>query len=279
MTDDMTGAALCVSHASYGYGSRAILSDVSIDVRAREVLALVGPNGAGKSTLLSLLAGDADPAEGTVLLQGRPLLEWSPKERARRRAVLLQSNQMVFPFTGQQVIEMGRAPWIGTPEADADEEAIARAIGFTDSGHLVHRTFPTLSGGEKARVSLARVLAQEAPVILLDEPTAALDLRHQEDVLRVARALAAAGAAVVVVLHDLSLAGAYADVVAVLDRGRIAAAGDPVEVLTPELIGAVYGLDVRVIPDEDTGRPIVVPRRRAAEEPANSSGERDAPRR
>lgn len=264
MSDDTTGSALRVSHAGYGYGSRAILSDVSIDVRAREVLALVGPNGAGKSTLLSLLAGDVDPVEGTVLLQGRPLLEWSAKERARRRAVLLQSNQMVFPFTGQQVIEMGRAPWIGTPEADADEEAIARAIGFTDSGHLVHRTFPTLSGGEKARVSLARVLAQEAPVILLDEPTAALDLRHQEDVLRVARALAAAGAAVVVVLHDLSLAGAYADVVAVLDRGRIAATGDPAEVLTPELIGAVYGLEVRVIPDEDTGRPIVVPRRGSA---------------
>lgn len=279
MSDDTTGSALRVSHASYGYGPRAILNDVSIDVRAREVLALVGPNGAGKSTLLSLLAGDVDPAEGTVLLQGRPLLEWSAKERARRRAVLLQSNQMVFPFTGQQVIEMGRAPWIGTPEADADEEAIARAIGFTDSGHLVHRTFPTLSGGEKARVSLARVLAQEAPVILLDEPTAALDLRHQEDVLRVARALAAAGAAVVVVLHDLSLAGAYADVVAVLDRGRIAATGDPVEVLTPELIGAVYGLEVRVIPDEDTGRPIVVPRRGAAGAPASSSGDRDATRR
>jgi iron complex transport system ATP-binding protein len=123
------------------------------------------------------------------------------------------------------------------------------------------------------------VLAQEAPVILLDEPTAALDLRHQEDVLRVARALAAAGAAVVVVLHDLSLAGAYADVVAVLDRGRIAATGDPVEVLTPELIGAVYGLEVRVIPDEDTGRPIVVPRRGAAGAPASSSGDRDATRR
>ena len=276
MSDDTTGSALRVSHAGYGYGSRAILSDVSIDVRAREVLALVGPNGAGKSTLLSLLAGDVDPVEGTVLLQGRPLLEWSAKERARRRAVLLQSNQMVFPFTGQQVIEMGRAPWIGTPEADADEEAIARAIGFTDSGHLVHRTFPTLSGGEKARVSLARVLAQEAPVILLDEPTAALDLRHQEDVLRVARALAAAGAAVVVVLHDLSLAGAYADVVAVLDRGRIAATGDPAEVLTPELIGAVYGLEVRVIPDEDTGRPIVVPRRGSAGARGSSLAGREA---
>ena len=265
MTVDATAAVLSVSHASYGYGPRAILRNVSIDVRAREVLALVGPNGAGKSTLLSLLAGDVDPAEGTVHLQGRPLRDWSAKERARRRAVLLQSNQMVFPFTGRQVVEMGRAPWIGTPEADADEEAIARAIGFTDSGHLLDRTFPTLSGGEKARVSLARVLAQEAPVILLDEPTAALDLRHQEDVLRVARALAAAGAAVVVVLHDLSLAGAYADTVAVLDGGRIAANGDPVEVLTPGLIGEVYGLEVRVMRDEDTGRPIVVPRRGAAE--------------
>lgn len=257
----MTEIALAAAGVSYGYGSRPILTGVSIEVCSGEVLALVGPNGAGKSTLLSLLAGDADPRDGTVLLQGRPFPEWPAKERARRRAVLLQQNQMVFPFTGRQVIEMGRAPWIGTPEADADDEAIARAIDVTDAGHLLHRTFPTLSGGEKARVSLARVLAQEAPVILLDEPTAALDLKHQEDVMRVARDLAESGAAVVVVLHDLSLAGAYADVVAVLDRGRIAASGSPVDVLTPELIGAVYGLDVRVIPDEDTGRPIVVPRR------------------
>lgn len=263
MTEIDTGVALAVSRASYGYGSHAILRDVSIEVREGEVLALVGPNGAGKSTLLSLLAGDADPDHGTVFLQGRAFPEWSAKERARRRAVLLQQNQMVFPFTGQQVIEMGRAPWIGTPESDADEEAIARAIGFTDAGHLLHRTFPTLSGGEKARISLARVLAQEAPIVLLDEPTAALDLRHQEDVLRVARELAGSGAAIVVVLHDLSLAGAYADVVAVLDRGRVAASGAPSDVLTPELIGAVYGLEVRVIPDEDTGRPIVVPRRGA----------------
>lgn len=257
----MIDIAVAATHASYGYGSRAILSDVSLDVRPGEVLALVGPNGAGKSTLLSLLAGDADPHEGAVVLWGRPYPEWPAKERARRRAVLLQANHMVFPFTSRQVIEMGRAPWIGTPEAAGDDGAIARAIEATDAGHLLERAFPTLSGGEKARVSLARVIAQEAPVVLLDEPTAALDLRHQEDVLRLARDLAGQGTAVVVVLHDLSLAGAYADVVVVLDNGRIVATGTPSEVLTPALIGAVYGLDVRVIADHDTGRPIVIPRR------------------
>lgn len=261
MTERDAPPALRAAGASYRVGGATILSDVSVDVRYGRLLALVGPNGAGKSTLLGMFAGDAAPTAGEVLLNGRSIDAWPPKQRARQRAVLLQSNQLVFPFTAQQVVEMGRAPWIGTAESERDERAIADAVGATDSGHLLPRAFPTLSGGEKARVSLARVLAQETPIVLLDEPTAALDLRHQEDVLRIARDLAHAGAAVVVVLHDLSLAAAYADEVTILDDGRVVAGGAPDDVFTAERIEAVYGVAVRILRDDDTGRPIIVPRR------------------
>lgn len=247
--------------ASYRIGGVNLVEGVSMDVRYGEVLALVGPNGAGKSTLLGLLAGDIAPSEGTVSLDDRVLEAWAPKHLARARAVLLQANQVAFSFTAQQVIEMGRAPWIGTDRSDDDSDAIDAAIAATDVSRLVARAFPTLSGGEKARVSLARVLAQDTRVILLDEPTAALDLRHQEDVLRIARGLATAGRAVIVVLHDLSLAAAYADEVAILAQGRLVAHGTPDEVLTAERVESVYNTPVRVFRDEDTGRPIIIPRR------------------
>jgi len=254
-------AAQRLEAASYRAGRIRIVESVSMDVRYGEVLALVGPNGAGKSTVLGLLSGDLTPTEGRVTLDGRPLGEWDAKELARIRAVLLQANQVAFSFTAQQVIDMGRAPWMGTDRADDDDAAIADAVAVTDVAHLTDRMFPTLSGGEKARVSLARVLAQQTRIVLLDEPTAALDLRHQEEVLRIARRLAAEGKAVIVVLHDLSLAAAYADEIAILADGALAARGAPESVLTAERIEAVYGTPVRVMPDPDTGRPIVIPRR------------------
>lgn len=260
-TDRIGNVAQQVTGVSYHVGSVPILSNVTLDVRYGEVLALVGPNGAGKSTLLSVLCGDIVPTTGSVACDGRALGDWPARELARARAVLLQSNQVAFSFTAQQVIDMGRAPWIGTPEADEDERAIREATAAADVGHLTERGFPHLSGGEKARVSLARVLAQETRIVLLDEPTAALDLKHQEAVLQIARALAEQGRAVIVVLHDLSLAGAYADEVAILERGSLVARGTPGQVLTEQRIGEVYGAPVRVIPDPDTGRPIVIPRR------------------
>lgn len=258
---DTPDRAQRLESAGFSIGGVTLVEDVTMDVRYGEVLALVGPNGAGKSTLLGLLAGDLAPTAGTVSLDDRVLHEWSPKELARARAVLLQANQVAFSFTAQQVIEMGRAPWIGTDRSDDDPRAIDAAIAATDVRHLTSRAFPTLSGGEKARVSLARVLAQDARVVLLDEPTAALDLRHQEDVLRIARTLATEGRAVIVVLHDLSLAAAYADEVTILAQGRLIAHGSPDEVLTAERVESVYDTPVRVFRDEDTGRPIIIPRR------------------
>lgn len=257
----MSAPALRVAGVGRTIDHVTILDDVTLDVEYGKVVALVGPNGAGKSTLLGLLAGDVAPSAGSVELDGRPIGEWSPGALARIRAVLLQANEVAFSFTVRQVVEMGRSPWTGQSEVDDDEPAIAAALAEADVVGLVDRAFPTLSGGERARASLARVLAQRTRILLLDEPTAALDLRHQEEVLRIARRLAADGAAVVAVLHDLSLAAAYADEVAMIDQGRLVALGTPAEVLTAERVGAVYGLEVRILPDPDTGRPIVLPRR------------------
>lgn len=255
----MSAPAYAVTDAGFRVGEATLLSDVSLEVSHGELLALVGPNGAGKSTLLSLLSGERRPTEGRIEFEGAPLADWSTKELARRRSMLGQDNQVAFPFTVHDVVAMGRAPWRGRAEEEDDDAAVAEALERADVTHLADRTFPSLSGGERARVSLARVLAQRTSVVLLDEPTAALDLRHQEDVMRLARDLAAAGKAVIVVVHDLSLAAAYATRMAVLDKGSLAAVGTPAEVLRRELLERVYGLEVRVIADDDGT--LVVPRR------------------
>lgn len=245
-------------------GSKPVLTDVSLPVIAGEVLALVGPNGAGKSTMLAALAGDVRPTSGEILLAGEPLTTWRPEELALRRAVLLQQVQLSFPFSVREVVRMGRAPWTNTPAAELDEDLLALAMSATDVTDFADRRFSALSGGEKARVALARVLAQDTGVLMLDEPTAALDLRHQETVLQVARDRAAAGRAVVVVLHDLNLAAGYADKVAVLERGALAALGTPEEVLHEDLLSSVYQHQIEVMKHPVTGRTVVLPCRAAA---------------
>jgi iron complex transport system ATP-binding protein len=236
-----------------------ILSDVDLHVRAGEVHALIGPNGAGKSTLLAVVAGDQRMSAGTVEIAGRNLTDWTVRDLARRRAVLLQQNGVFFPFTVQQVVEMGRAPWLGTALDRDDGEAVAWALDLADVTRFAPRQLPSLSGGERARAGLARALAQRTGVLLLDEPTAALDISHQEDVLTVARQRARDGDAVLVVLHDLSLAAAYADRVTLLHRGRVVADGTPDEVLTASQLSAVYDHPIEVLRHPHTGTAIVVP--------------------
>ncbi|MEJ3748007.1 heme ABC transporter ATP-binding protein [Actinomycetes bacterium KLBMP 9797] len=242
-------------------GATAVLSDVDLDVAAGELVALVGPNGAGKSTLLGAVCGDLPAAAGTIELAGAPLASWRPLELARRRAMLPQRTTLSFPFTVADVVAMGRAPWAGTPAAAGDAAAVADAMRRTDVERFAARPFTALSGGEQARAALARVLAQRTPVLLLDEPTAALDLRHQELVLTLARERARAGDAVVVVLHDLGLAAAYADRVALLAGGRVVADGKPDEVLTADTLTDVYRLPVEVLRHPRTGTPLVIPER------------------
>ncbi|MFF8956845.1 heme ABC transporter ATP-binding protein [Streptomyces sp. NPDC014894] len=242
-------------------GGREVLAGIDLAARAGEVLALVGPNGAGKSTLFAALAADLSAASGTVRIGGRPAGSWNAAELALRRAVLPQSAALSFPFPVEEVVRMGRAPWAGTALEDEDDAAVAEAMAATETAEFAGRPFSALSGGERARVALARALAQRTALLLLDEPTAALDLRHQELVLRVCRERAGAGDAVVVVLHDLGLAAAYADRVAVLHEGRIAADGRPGEVFADELLSRVYRQPVEVFPHPRSGDPVVLPRR------------------
>ncbi|KOU01868.1 hemin ABC transporter ATP-binding protein [Streptomyces sp. NRRL F-2295] len=240
-------------------GGRQVLDSVDLTAHAGEVVALVGPNGAGKSTLLAALAADLPAGSGEVRVDGRSTADWSAPELALRRSVLPQSAALSFPFPVEDVVRMGRAPWAGTEREDEDDAAVAAAMAATEVTRFAGRPLSALSGGEKARVALARVLAQRAPLMLLDEPTAALDLRHQELVLRICRERAAAGDAVVVVLHDLGLAAAYADRAAVLHEGRIAELGPPEQVFGGDLLGEVYRQPVEVFPHPRTGKPLIVP--------------------
>jgi len=257
----LTAGELAIDASGVGVviDGKHLLTDVSLDVRAGEVHALIGPNGAGKSTLLATITGDQPISTGSITIAGRPLGAWSTRELARRRAVLLQHNDVFFPFTVQQVVEMGRAPWQRTPLEEEDDDAVASAITATDIARFAGRQVPSLSGGERARAALARVLAQRTGILLLDEPTAALDLRHQEDVLRLAREAAAAGDAVIVVLHDLNLAAAYADRISLLQQGRLVTTGSPAEVLTAERVSEVYRYPVEVIEHPTSGALVILP--------------------
>jgi iron complex transport system ATP-binding protein len=244
----------------YRIGPAVLLEHVDLRAERGELLAIGGPNGAGKSTLLKLLAGDLDPTEGEVLVDGRPLRAYRARELARRRSVLPQQTVLQFAFTAAEVVELGRSPFrgrFGGPNPD-DRRAVEKALARVEASPFAERSFPTLSAGEQARVSLARVLAQEAELVLLDEPTAALDLRHQELVMSLASALAEEGHAVVAVIHDLNLAARHADRVALLGDGRLAAHGAPWDVLTEETILDVFEHPVHVLSHPDVDRPVLI---------------------
>jgi iron complex transport system ATP-binding protein len=245
---------------SYSVRGQALLSDVDIRVAAGTVTAIIGPNGAGKSTLLGVLAGDIHPSRGTVSIAGRPLRAYSVAELARRRSVMLQQSAVAFAYTVREVVAMGRAAWNRDTSVD-DSTVVDRALEQTDSTRFAARDVTSLSGGEQARAALARVIAQDAPIVLLDEPTASLDIAHQELVLGLAGRLALAGGAVVIVLHDLDAAATHADHVVMLVDGRVAAAGAPDEVMTSEILTRVYGHPIDVIEHPHTGRRVVVPGR------------------
>ena len=237
-------------------GGATLLRDVDLALGPCAVVALVGPNGAGKSTLLGLIAGDHAPTTGRLLVGGRPPVAWKATALARERSVMAQQHTAAFAFSVRELVAMGRIPHPPSPD---DPAIVARALADADVGWLAERDTTTLSGGELARTAFARTLAQTTPLVLLDEPTAALDLRHQEAVMRTASTLAAHGACVLVVLHDLNLAARYADRVAMFADGRLVADGTPDEVLTEERIAEVYGQTVRVLRHPVSDQPLVVP--------------------
>jgi iron complex transport system ATP-binding protein len=251
---------LNAERVAYEAKGRRLVDGVSIGLRRGEVLAVVGPNGAGKTTLVKLLAGDVRPSDGRVLLDGRDVRTLAAAELARLRAVLPQQTVLQFAFTAEEVVAFGRAPHRRRFERlrSDDWESVGRALLAADAQRFASRAYPTLSVGEQTRVDLARVLAQDTPILLLDEPTASLDIRHQELVLGLARELATEGRAVAVVLHDLNLAASHADRVAVLDRGRLVVCASPWQALTPAIVEDVFRHPVVVCPHPRRDCPLIV---------------------
>lgn len=249
---------IVAEHVTVRIGAAVLVDEVSLEVKAGELVTVVGPNGAGKSTLLAVLAGDRVPTSGLVRLSDQVLARQTGKQLAARRAVLPQRAGLAAAFTALEVVMLGQAG--GDREGRA--ERAAHRLAAVELGHLAHRSYPTLSGGEQQRVQLARVLEQLGDdggrALFLDEPTAALDPRHQHLVLALARRAARAGHAVVAVLHDLTLAARHADRVAVMHRGALAAYGPPAAALAPDLLHRVFAIEFDLV--NAGGRPLLAAR-------------------
>lgn len=252
---------LHVSQLSCARGGCEILRGIDFDLRAGEVLAVLGTNGAGKSTLLATLSNELPAFSGSIQLAGRALGSWSALERARRLAVLPQTSSLAFAFAVEDVVALGRLPHNSGRQRDM--QIVAQAMTAADVAHLRGRSYLALSGGERQRVHLARVLAQiwdagEHACLLLDEPTASLDLAHQQLILEQARQVAQRGGAVLLVLHDLNLAARYADRLLMLDRGSMAALGSPWQVLDAARIQQVFNVAVRVEQHPQQNCPLII---------------------
>lgn len=255
------GARLTLRGVSYAYDEAKVLDRIDLEVRAGQRLAILGPNGAGKSTVLRLLAGTLAPDAGLVLLDGTDLLSLRGAERARRVAFVPQETRVAFDFTVLEIVLMGRSPRLGLLgiEGAHDLEIARQALALTGAADLAERPISHLSSGERQRVLLARALAQEPDTILLDEPTAFLDLGHQ---VRIHRLLAGLnrdrGTTIVFVSHDLNLAARYADRIVLLRGGRILQDGPPAQVLTPDAVRAAFGVEIHVVIDPALDAPTVV---------------------
>lgn len=253
---------LKIEHLSVAYDSLRVLRDISLDVQSGEVMALVGPNGGGKSTLVRAVSGVVPIQNGAVLIDGKSLAQLSTAQRARYLAVVPQARSLPPAFTVYESVLLGRTPYLGWlgRASPRDHERVRYALERTQLLPLAERHVGELSGGEQQRVLVARALAQDTPVLLLDEPTTYLDLQHRESLIQLIRELAVhKHLAVLMVLHDLNLAGLYADRVALLVEGQLQAIGAPLDVLTAANLSRVYQIPVRVIRDPDYGSPLILP--------------------
>jgi ABC-type cobalamin/Fe3+-siderophores transport system ATPase subunit len=253
---------LKIENLTVDYGTRRVLRDVSLDVHSGEVLALIGPNGAGKSTLIRAASGVIPIQGGFVRTNGDDFAQLETMRRARYLAVVPQGAALPPAFTVWEMVMLGRTPYLGFlgQPSEKDEELARRALERVDALGLAERRVGELSGGEAQRVLLARALCQSTPILLLDEPTAQLDLHHQMSLLELVRELAHAdGLAVLIALHDLNLAARYADRVALLVSGEIKAIGKPKQVLKRKLLSQAYGWPVRVVDHPLVDAPLVLP--------------------
>ena len=248
---------------------RARLSGINLEVRPGELLAVLGPNGAGKSSLLRLLSSELPAVQGKVELNGRSLSKWSALQLAQQRAVLPQGASLQFPFRVREVVRLGRHPWEGESGVHSElvVEAVIQAAGI---GALADRTYTHLSTGERARVQFARVLAQiwepesgTPRYLLLDEPTASLDLAHQHELLAITRCVAASGVGVIMAVHDLNLALQYADRSLLLRDGHALAIGASREVLTQDRIRAAFDIEVELLRHPDSELTWILPKPRS----------------
>ncbi len=244
------------------YGERQVLNGLELEVSRGTVTALAGPNGVGKSTLLRAVAGALRPSRGEIRVMGADVYAMSGKERARLVAMVPQNPDLPRGTTALEVTLMGRNPHLGLLawESSDDVDIAMESLQMTSAEELAERPVHQLSGGERQRVAIAMALAQQTPVILLDEPTANLDLAYQPAIMRLLRELAEAGKTVVTAVHDLTLAGQFCDSVALVGEGRVLASGPPETTLTPEAIRQVYGAETLVLQHPETGKPIVVSR-------------------
>lgn len=253
---------------SVSYGRRRVLKSVSLGVASGEVLALIGPNGSGKSTLVRAASGVIPIEAGSITVDGRLLGGLSAMERARCLAVVPQARSLPPAFSVYESILMGRTPYLGWlgRAGEKDHERVRYALDRTQMAPLAERMVGELSGGEQQRVLLARALAQDTPVLLLDEPTTHLDLQHRESLVHLIRELAKTrNLAVLVVLHDLNMASLYADQVSLLVDGEIQATGTPSEVLTEARLSQVYNVAVHIVPHPEYGNPLILPDGRGRE--------------
>jgi iron complex transport system ATP-binding protein len=251
---------LSIDDVTIRYEARTVLRQVNLSVNAGEVVALIGPNGVGKSTLIRACSGTLKPIGGRVTIDGQDMHRLGAADRARLIAVVPQAVRLPESFSVFETVLMGRTPYLGWlgRESEKDRSAVAAALDRTGTSELAERPLGELSGGEQQRVLIARALAQAARTLLLDEPTAHLDLKHQAGVLGLVCDLAhAADHAVLIALHDLNLAAQYADRVALLSSGTVAAIGPPEEVLTEETLSPAYGLRIAVYEHPAHGAPLV----------------------
>jgi len=255
---------ISIEDLSFAYDGVPALEEATLAIQRGELLALVGPNGSGKSTLLKLISGVLRPDKGAVYLDLQSIDKLSPRQVARRLAMLEQERTVGFEFTVRELVEWGRHPHRGRLARwqSCDEQAVRRALQLMGLKALEERLISELSGGERQRVFLAMALAQEPEVLLLDEPTAHLDLKYQLEIMELVRTLVdGEGLTVVAAIHDLNWAARYADRVAVLSEGHLVACGHPPEVLTSELIRDVWGVEVEVI--SENRDLLILPRVRA----------------
>ena len=247
---------LKLNKIKFRYNSTPVLDKVTLKLNCGEVLAVVGPNGSGKSTLLKCIDQILKPQSGAIMIDDKIITDYKKEDIAKNMGYVPQSNGRSFPATVFDTILLGRKPHIRWAPSSGELKVVSKVIDSLDLGDLALRDINELSGGQRQKVIIGRALAQEPSILLLDEPTANLDLKHQLEVLKLVREQADKGVSAIIAIHDLNLALRYGDKILMLDKGRVFAAGG-LEVLNPENIESVYDVKVRVI--KDSGRILVIP--------------------